>query len=107
MLHGYAPRLGGTARALILMGAAGGGQATLLNACWAEFFGTLHLGSIKAATAALMVLGSALGPGVSGWLIDQGVGFEQQMLGYAATFFIAAILLLYPVSVVRRSTGAA
>jgi hypothetical protein len=54
-----------------------------------------------------MVLGSALGPGVSGWLIDQGVGFEQQMLGYAATFFIAAILLLYPVSVVRRSTGAA
>ena len=107
ILHWYAPSLGWTALALILMGAAGGGQATLLNACWAEFFGTLHLGSIKAATAALMVLGSALGPGVSGWLIDQGVGFEQQMLGYAATFFIAALLLLYPVSVVRRSTGAA
>jgi len=105
ILHWYAPSLGWTAFAIILMGAAGGGQATLLNACWAEFFGTLHLGSIKAATTALMVLGSALGPGVSGWLIDQGVGFEVQMLGYAATFFVAAILLIYPVTLVRLSTG--
>ena len=105
ILHWYAPSLGWTALAVILMGAAGGGQATLLNACWAEFYGTLHLGSIKAATTALMVLGSALGPGISGWLIDKGVGFEKQMLGYAITFFIAALLLLYPVSVVKRSTN--
>ena len=105
ILHWYAPSLGWTALAVILMGAAGGGQATLLNACWAEFFGTLHLGSIKAATTALMVLGSALGPGLSGLLIDQGISFERQMLGYAITFFIAALLLLYPVSVMKRSAG--
>lgn len=107
ILHWYAPSLGWTALAIVLMGMAGGGQATLLNACWAEFFGTLHLGSIKAATTALMVLGSALGPGLSGWLIDLGIGFEVQMLGYAAIFGVAAILLLYPASVVRRSTAAA
>lgn len=105
VLHWYAPSLAWTALAIILMGAAGGGQATLLNACWAEFFGTLHLGSIKAATTALMVLGSALGPGVSGWLIDRGVGFEVQMLGYAATFAVAALLLLYPVAVAKRSAA--
>ena len=103
VLHWYAPSLGWTALAMILMGAAGGGQATLLNACWAEFFGTMHLGSIKAATTALMVLGSAIGPGLSGWLIDNGVGFEIQMLGYAATFLIAALLLIYPVSVAKKS----
>lgn len=102
VLHWYAPSLGWTALAIILMGAAGGGQATLLNACWAEFFGTMHLGSIKAATVALMVLGSAVGPGLSGWLIDNGVGFEVQMLGYAASFFVAALLLLYPVAVYQR-----
>lgn len=106
VLHWYAPSLGWTAVAIILMGAAGGGQATLLNACWAEFFGTQHLGSIKAATTALMVLGSALGPGLSGWLIDVGVGFEQQMLGYAATFAIAALLLIYPVVLTKRSAVA-
>jgi len=55
----------------------------------------------------LMVLGSAIGPGLSGWLIDRGVGFETQMLGYAATFLIAALLLIYPVSVARRSARAA
>lgn len=107
ILHWYAPSLGWTALALVLMGAAGGGQATLLNACWAEFYGTLHLGSIKASATALMVLGSALGPGISGWLIDNGVGFEVQMLGYAACFAIAALCLLYPVALMRRSTSTA
>lgn len=103
ILHWYAPTLVWTAMAVVLMGMAGGGQNTLLNACWAEFFGTKHLGSIKSATMALMVLGSALGPGVSGWLIDIGVGFESQMLGYAATFLFAAVLLLYPVRFAQRA----
>ncbi|MGB7244559.1 MAG: MFS transporter, partial [Sulfitobacter sp.] len=77
--------------------------ATLLNACWAEFFGTRNLGSIKALATALMVLGSAIGPGLSGWLIDAGIGFEQQMLGYAVIFALAGLLLLYPVAIWRRS----
>lgn len=105
VLHWYAPSLAWTAFAIVLMGAAGGGQATLLNACWAEFFGTLHLGSIKSATTALMVLGSAIGPGLSGWLIDNGIGFETQMLGYAAIFACAAALLIYPARLARRSAG--
>lgn len=96
ILHWYAPSLGWTALAVVLMGIAGGGQATLLNACWAEFYGTKNIGSIKSAAAALMVLGSAIGPGLSGWLIDQGVGFEVQQLGYAALFACAALILIIP-----------
>ena len=92
--------------AVILMGMAGGGQATLLNACWAEFYGTRNLGAIKASVTALMVLGSAIGPGLSGWLIDIGVDYEQQMLGFAAAFGVAALMLLYPVAVVRRALAA-
>ncbi|MEJ6396610.1 MFS transporter [Yoonia sp. 208BN28-4] len=107
ILHWYAPSLGWTALAVVLMGVAGGGQATLLNACWAEFYGTRNLGSIKAAVTALMVLGSAVGPGLSGWLIDAGVGFETQMLGYAFSFALAAILLCYPVMASRRLARAA
>jgi MFS family permease len=93
ILHWYAPNLGWTAVAVILMGLAGGGQSTVLNACWAEFYGTRSIGSIKSAATALMVLGSAIGPGLSGWLIDIGVGFEVQMLGYALCFALAAVLL--------------
>lgn len=93
ILHWHAPSLGWVALGVVFMGLAGGGQATLLSACWAEFYGTRHIGSIKAAAAAMMVLGSALGPGISGWLIDRGVGFEVQMLGYAACFAGSSVLM--------------
>ena len=106
VLHWYAPSIGWTALAVILMGAAGGGQATLLNACWAELYGTRNLGSIKSAAMALMVLGSALGPGLTGWLIDMGVGYEVQMLYFAASFAVASLLLLYPVAVWRSARPA-
>ncbi len=103
VLHWYAPSLGWTAFAVVLMGVAGGGQATLLNACWAEFYGTRHIGAIKSAAAALMVLGSAIGPGLSGWLIDIGVGFEVQQLGYAAVFAFAALILIIPTQRARQA----
>jgi len=106
ILHWYAPSLAWTAIAVILMGLSGAGQGTLLNACWAEFYGTQHIGSIKAAATALMVLGSALGPGLSGWLIDIGVGFEMQMLAYAACFAFAAALVTVAARMHARLTVA-
>lgn len=106
ILHWYAPNLIWTAFAVILMGIAGGGQATLLNACWAELYGTRHIGSIKSAATALMVLGSAIGPGLSGWLIDIGVGFEVQQLGYAAVFAFAALIIILPVRTALKGSVA-
>ena len=96
VLHWYAPYLWVSAIAIIFMGLAGGGQATILNACWAELYGTRHIGSIKSVATALMVLGSAIGPGFSGWLIDIGIGFEVQQLGYAALFAFAALVMIVP-----------
>ena len=75
------------------MGVSGGGHGTLLNACWAELYGTAHLGGIKSVATALMVLGSALGPGLSGVLIDAGIDYEAQMLGHAGVFAICAALM--------------
>jgi len=56
---------------------AGAGMATV-GAMWAELYGTKHLGSIRALSVAAMVFSSALGPGLTGILIDLGVGFEVQ-----------------------------
>ncbi|MDN5787644.1 MFS transporter [Pseudorhodobacter sp.] len=106
-LHAYAPTLGWTAAGVMLMGMAGGGQSTILNAVWAEFYGTRHLGSIKSAVAALMVLGSALGPGVTGWLIDRGVGFETQLYGFALSFVFAILVMLVPVRTAQIALAAA
>lgn len=93
-LHAFAPSVGWTALGIMLMGVAGGGQATLPAACWAEFYGTRHIGSIKAAVAAILVLGSALGPGLSGWLIDAGIDLPAQYLAYAVCFAVASVAMV-------------
>lgn len=100
--HWYAPTVAWSAAGVILMGMAGGGQATLPAALWAEYYGTRNIGSIKSAVAAVMVLGSAIGPGLSGWLIDQGIGFEAQLLAYAASFLAASLICIVPLNRARR-----
>jgi hypothetical protein len=65
----------------------------LPNAFWAEFYGTAHIGSIKSMATAVMVLGSAIGPGLTGVLIDFGVGIETQFIG-VAIFFVGVTLIM-------------
>lgn len=77
---------------VILMGVGQGMNSTLSTAFWAEFFGTRHLGTIRAMTAAIMVLGTAIGPGVSGVLIDLGIAFPRQAYGIGIYFLVAGIL---------------
>ncbi len=74
------------AAGVILLAMTTGANATLPNAFWAEVYGTAHIGSIKAAVAAVMVLGSAIGPGVTGALIDAGLGLERQFVLIAGYF---------------------
>ncbi|MEP2642647.1 MFS transporter [Roseobacter sp.] len=94
---------------LVIFGAGQGVQGTATTAFWAAFYGTRHLGAIKAAVAALMVFGSAIGPGVSGVLIDFGVDFPDQMIPMAAFYFGGAVLAGFGVLRYQRDlpTGAA
>lgn len=82
---------------LVIFGVGQGLLATSTSSFWAEYYGTRHIGSIKSVITALMVFGSAIGPGVSGVLIDWGVDFPQQMLPYAAFYVFAAVLSAYGV----------
>ena len=90
--------------ALIVLGLGQGMQSTLPGAFWAEFYGTGNIGAIKAASSAIMVFGSAIGPGISGLLIDHGVEFPAQMAGYAVYFLLAAALATLGVTTARRSS---
>jgi hypothetical protein len=49
-----------------------------------------------------MVLGSALGPGVSGLLIDRGVGIETQFVGVAAYFCMTTLLMFVGITRAAR-----
>ncbi|MFT5038190.1 MAG: MFS family permease [Flavobacteriaceae bacterium] len=77
----------------VMMGITSGATATLPSAFWAEFYGTKYIGSIKALATAVMVLGSAIGPGVTGLLIDKGIGLETQYYWIAAYFALTTALL--------------
>ena len=90
----YAGSPGSALVGFLFLGLTTGANSTLPNAFWAEFYGTAHLGAIKAMAAAVMVLGSALGPGMTGVLIDLGVRLEAQYLGIA-TFFIFTTVMMF------------
>ena len=78
---------------LLSFAVTSGANATLPNAFWAEFYGTAHLGAIKALAAAVMVLGSAIGPGITGLLIDAGIMLNVQYLWIAGYFVFCSLLI--------------
>ena len=92
LVMAYADTLFMAGVAMFIFGIGQGMQGTAIAAFWAVFYGTRNLGSIKAAAAALMVFGTAIGPGISGVLIDLGVNFPDQMIPIAMFYFAAAIL---------------
>lgn len=79
-----------------------GANSTLPNAFWAEFYGTAHIGAIKAMAAAVMVLGSAIGPGITGALIDAGMGLESQFVWVAVYFLFASAAMAVGIIRARR-----
>jgi len=84
-----------------------GANTTLPNAFWAEFFGTRHLGGIKAMAAAVMVLGSALGPGITGLGIDLGIGIEAQYVAIAVYFLFASAMMAIGIARYRSDLAVA
>ncbi len=92
-----ATTLGGAAVAFVIFGISIGLQSTIITAFWAEFYGTRHIGAIKATSASIMVLGSAIGPGITGALIDVGFDFPDQMLAISGYYAVALVLVWFAI----------
>ncbi|MFC6636174.1 MFS transporter [Sulfitobacter sp. JBTF-M27] len=90
---------------LVIFGVGQGLQATGSSTFWAEYYGTRHIGSIKSVAAALMVFGSAIGPGITGVLIDFGINFPDQMLPIAVYYLFAAGLATIGIVRYRPTLG--
>lgn len=95
------------AGAMMLMGLSQGANSTIPTAFWAEFYGTRHLGAIRALTVAVMVFGTAIGPVLTGALIDAGIAFPGQMVGIGLYFLAAAALVAVGVARARPLLPAA
>lgn len=84
------------------MGTSFGLYAAAFGAIWPELYGTRHLGAIKSAVTAIMVLCTALGPGVSGWLIDAGIAFPSIVAAMGFYSVAAALLMIVVERFARR-----
>ena len=89
----------GLALGLCFLAVSAGANSTLPTAFWAEYYGTQFLGTIKALGTAIMVLGSALGPGLTGLLIDWGFGLELQYLIFGFYFIISTFLMFVGIKI--------
>lgn len=89
--------------ALAIMGLTSGAQMTVPMAFWAEFYGTRHLGAIRATIGAAMVLATAIGPALAGRLIDAGHDLPEQMPFYAAWFVLATVILTFGIRRAKAS----
>ncbi|MEO8245186.1 MAG: MFS transporter [bacterium] len=78
---------------MLLLGISFGFTGTLMGALWPEVYGLANLGGIRSIIVAATVLASAVGPGITGVLIDAGVALPMQMLGMAAWCGLASVFL--------------
>lgn len=87
---------------MFLLGISNGFTSTLLGALWPEVYGIANLGGIRAMTVSAMVLATALGPGLTGILIDLGVSLPEQLLWMSGWCVFAALLLAYAAHKISR-----
>jgi len=86
---------------MALIGLSNGFSTTLFGAVWPEIYGLKHLGSIRALVVSWGVLASAIGPGLTGYLIDIGVSFPGQLVAMGLYCAGICFVLAYVRSRVR------
>lgn len=79
---------------MFLIGISNGFSSTLFGALWPEIYGTKHLGGIRSIMVAILVLATALGPGLTGFLIDAGVPYPYQILAMGAYCLVMIFVML-------------
>jgi len=90
---------------MALLGLSYGFSSTLFGSIWPEIYGTRNLGSIRALTVAIMVFATAIGPGLTGYLIDIGVDYPSQIVAMGVYCLLISFVMLYVSRRVRGRTA--
>ncbi len=90
---------------MVLFGISYGVTSTLLGALWPEIYGLAHLGAIRAIIVSAMVLATAIGPGLTGALIDLGIALPQQLLWMGGWCIAASLALAVAAKAIRLRTA--
>lgn len=84
---------GGALGYMVMAGVNFGAATPVIGSLWADLYGVLHLGAIRALASAVMVLSTALAPFLMGVLFDAGLSIEQVAALAVAYTVLAAVLI--------------
>jgi MFS family permease len=87
---------------MVLLGISYGISSTLFGSLWPEVYGLANLGAVRSVTVAAAVLATAAGPGITGTLIDRGMGLPAQMAFIGAYCLLAAGAMTLAALALRR-----
>ena len=86
---------------MALLGASSGAVTTTLGSVLPEVYGLKHLGAIRAMIVATSVFATAAGPGITGYLIDIGVGYPAQLVAMGLYCFPVSLVMAFVARRVR------
>lgn len=94
---------------MFLVGISYGFTSTLIGALWPEVYGVKHLGAIRSVVVAAMVFSTALGPGLTGALIDFGIALPVQLVWMSLWCLGACVVLGFvsPILIRRKAAPGA
>lgn len=78
----------------VIWGVAAGGHITLNNLVWPNYFGRLHLGSIRGVVLPASIVATGFGPPLFGYLLDSGIQPYHLWIGCTAAFTLAGFAVL-------------
>jgi MFS family permease len=77
------------------VGVSQGVMITMVGSLWPTLYGTRWIGGVKALATSMMVVSTAAGPGITGWLIDLGITFPEQTLYLSAWCLVMCVVFAF------------
>lgn len=87
---------------MVFLGISYGISSTLFGSLWPDIYGLANLGAVRSVTVAAAVFATAAGPGLTGTLIDRGIGLPAQMIFFGAYCLLAAAAMTIASLFLRR-----
>lgn len=87
---------------MALLGLSYGVSSTLFGALWPEIYGLKHLGSIRSVMVAILVFATAMGPGLTGYLIDTGIPLPAQIVVMGLYCLVMVVVMSFVAGRLRQ-----
>ena len=92
--------------ALACLGLSNGVGSSLTGALLPAIYGVRNLGAVRSLITTVMVISTAIGPGLTGLLIDAGIGFPSQCVAMGTWCFAMSAVGYFITRGIRRETAA-